>query len=86
MISNPVIETMMNRKSIRTYTDQAPSDEVIATVVRAGQQAPFAHQYCSLLLSRKPEKNPFHASLLFTVCVDSHRFEQIMARRNWKIV
>ena len=86
MLSNPVIETMMNRKSIRQYTDQSPSDEVIDTLVRAGQQAPFAYQFCSLLLSRKRDQNPFGAPLLFTICVDSHRFERIMAKRNWKIV
>jgi FMN reductase (NADPH) len=86
MLSNPVIETMMNRKSIRQYTDQSPSDEVIETLVRAGQQAPFAYQFCSLLLSRKREQNPFGAPLFFTICVDSHRFERIMAKRNWEIV
>jgi FMN reductase (NADPH) len=86
MLSNPIIETMMNRKSIRQYTDQSPPDEVIETLVRAGQQAPFAYQFCSLLLSRKRDQNPFGAPLLFTICADSHRFEQIMARRNWKMV
>jgi nitroreductase len=85
MINNPVIETLLNRKSIREYTDQSPSDEVIATVVRAGQQAPFAYQFCSLLLSRNRDKNPFGAPLLFTLCVDSHRFERIMARRHWQM-
>jgi FMN reductase [NAD(P)H] len=84
-MSNPVIETMMAHRSIRKYTDQAPSDEVIATIVRAGQQAPFSFQMCSLLLSRARQKNPFAAPLLFTVCVDSHRHELIMAQRNWKL-
>ena len=86
MLSNPVVETMMNRKSIRQYTDQSPSEEVLETLVRAGQQAPFAYQLCSLLLSRKREHNPFDAPLFFTICVDSHRFERIMAKRNWKMV
>ncbi len=86
MLTNPIIETMLNRKSIRRYTDASPPDDVIATVVRAGQQAPFAYQLCSLLLSRKREENPFRAPLLFTVCVDSHRFERIMAKRNWHLV
>ena len=85
MLSNPVIDTMLNRKSIRKYRDDAPSDEVIETIVRAGQQAPFAYQFCSLLLSRKRERKPFGAPLLFTICVDSHRFELIMARRNWRM-
>jgi FMN reductase (NADPH) len=86
MLNNAVIETMLNRKSIRRYTEESPSDQILATIVRAGQQAPFAYQVCSLLLSRNRERNPFSAPLLFTICVDSHRHEQIMARRNWQMV
>jgi FMN reductase [NAD(P)H] len=85
MITNPVIENLLNRKSIRKYTDDVPSDEVIHSVVRAGQQAPFAHQMCSVLLSRQRQKHPFKAPLLFTICVDAHRMELVMARRNWKM-
>lgn len=85
MIDNPVLETMLCRKSIRKYTGETPSDEAIRAVVRAGQQAPFAYQLCSLLLSRHREKHPFGAPLLFTICVDLHRLETVMARRNWKI-
>jgi len=85
MSSNPVIDTMLKRKSIREYTKEMPSDEVIATIVRAGQQAPFAYQACSVLLSRNRVQNPFKAPLLFYILVDSHRFELIMAKRNWKM-
>ncbi len=81
MIMNPIIEILMNRRSVRKYTDQRPTDEVIETVVRAGQQAPFASQLCSLLMTRK--KAPFGAPLWFTVCVDMHRMELIMAKRGW---
>jgi nitroreductase len=84
MLTNPVIESLLNRKSIRKYTDQKPSAEVIETLVRAGQGAPFASQLCSLLLSRK--KAPFGAPLWFTFCVDMHRMELIMAKRGWKVV
>ena len=42
MIHNPVIDTMMQRKSIRKYTLQQPDADVAETIVRAGQQAPFA--------------------------------------------
>ena len=83
---NPIIQTMFNHRSIRRYTDETPSDEVIETIVRAGQQAPFASQYYSVLLSRNKKRNPFKAPLLFTICVDSHKFELIMAKRNWKLV
>jgi nitroreductase len=84
MLTNPVIEAMLNRKSVRKYSDRVPTDEVIETIVRAGQLAPFASQLCSLLLSRK--KAPFGASLWFTFCVDMHRMERIMAKRGWKVV
>ena len=56
MTTNPVIETMRKHKSIRKYTDEVPSDELIATIVRAAQQAPFASQLYSLLLSRKERR------------------------------
>lgn len=85
MESNAVIDTMLNRKSIRRYTDESVPEDVLTRIVRAGQQAPFAYQLCSLLLSRNREKNAFGAPLLFTICVDSHRLELIMARRGWKM-
>lgn len=84
MISNPVIDCLMDHKSIRTYTDEMPSDEVIETIVRAAQQAPFAGQGYSFLLSKEKEKHPFKAPLLFTVCVDAYKFERIMEQRDWK--
>jgi len=86
MINNPIIQTMLNRKSIRRYHPDMPSDEVIETVVRAGQQAPFASQLSSVLLSRDQEKNPYKAPLLFTICVDSYKWEIIMAERNWQMI
>jgi nitroreductase len=81
---NPIIQTMLDHKSIRKYSGKMPRKEVIETILRAGQQAPFASQYYSILLSRKAKRNPWHAPLLFTICVDSYKFELIMAKRNWK--
>ncbi|UCE96407.1 MAG: nitroreductase family protein [Candidatus Bathyarchaeota archaeon] len=86
MNKNPVIQTMLNHKSIRKYKNKMPPDEVIKTIVRAGQQAPFASQYYSILLSRNHKQNPYKAPLLFTICIDSHKFELIMAKRSWKLV
>lgn len=85
MKSNPVIQTMLAHKSIRKYSRRMPQRELIETVLRAGQQAPFASQYYSILLSRKAKRNPWHAPLLFTICVDSYKFELIMAKRNWEL-
>lgn len=86
MKKNTVIKTMLNHKSIRKYTSEIPSDDVIKTIVRAGQQAPFAYQCYSILMSRDQKQNPYKAPLLFTICVDPHKFELIMARRKWKLI
>jgi nitroreductase len=86
MPDNPIIEAMMNRKSIRKFTGKVPTDEVIETIVRAGQQAPFASQMCSLILSRDKENIPYEAPISFLFCIDSHKLEIIMARRGWKLV
>lgn len=75
----------MARKSIRKFTSQKPSDEVIAEIVKAGQQAPFAGQLCSMILSRKG-KQPMGAPMTFTICVDLHRMEVVMAKRGWKMI
>src|SRR5690554_2552606 len=75
-------DLMLNRKSIRKYLPDMPNDDVIQTVVQAGQQAPFAYQCYSILLDRK-KKHPFGAPLLFTICVDLHKLELIMQKRDW---
>lgn len=82
----PAVEQMLARKSIRSYTDERPADDVVEAVVRAGQQAPFAAQLGCVLLKRDPERSPFGAPLLFTVCVDAHRMELVMERRGWEMV
>lgn len=85
MLTNPVIDTMLARASIRHYTDAVPSDDVVETIVRAGEQAPFAYQMGSLVLSRDRARHPFQAPLFFVVCVDAHRHEAVMARRGWQM-
>ena len=86
MIHNQTIDSMLNRKSIRKFTEKIPSDEVLESIVRAGQQAPFAAQLYSILLSRERKRNAFHAPLLFTFCVDLNRMEIIMKKRGWKMI
>jgi len=83
MITNPVIDALLRRKSIRKYSDRVPDREVVDTIVRCGQQAPFAAQMGSVFLSRRRETNPFHAPLLFTILVDVHRLERVLERRSW---
>jgi nitroreductase len=84
-VTNPVVEIMMQRKSIRKYKKELVPDDVIATIVAAGQQAPFAYQMCSVILTRRPSRQPFQAPLLFTICVDAHRHEVVMGHRNWNM-
>jgi len=86
MTTKGVIETLLEHRSIRKYRVRMPSDDVVRAVVRAGQQAPFSSQLYSVLLSRNRAKHPFRAPLLFTICVDPHKFELIMAKRGWKMV
>lgn len=83
---NETIEVLMNHRSIRKYTDEAPSEEIIETIVKAGQQAAFAGQLGSLILSRDRSKHPFSAPLYFIVCVDLHRMQKVMKKRNWNLI
>jgi FMN reductase (NADPH) len=83
-MENPVIQTMLNHRSVRKYTKQKPDDETIQAIVRAGQQAPFASQLYSVLLTRK--KAPFGAPLWFTICVDFYKLERFMKVRGWEVV
>jgi nitroreductase len=82
--TNPTMRAMLRRKSIRAFTGEEPSQAAVEAVVRAGQQAPFAAQLGSILLRRDREGSPFGAPLLFTVCIDVHRMECVMAARGWR--
>jgi hypothetical protein len=84
-MDNPVLQTMLNHRSVRKYKPDQPPDEMVATIVRAGQQAPFASQLYSVLLSRK-KKAPFGAPLWFTICVDLYKLERFMQIRGWEVV
>jgi len=86
MKKNQVIKTLLNHKSIRRFKERSPTMDMVRTIVRAGQQAPFSSQVYSLLLSRNQRKNPFRAPLVFTVCIDFHKLQLIMKKRNWELV
>jgi hypothetical protein len=58
---------------------------MVEAIVRAGQQAPFASQLYSVLLSRK-KKAPFGAPLWFTICIDLYKMERFMKIRGWEVV
>jgi nitroreductase len=83
-MNNSVLKTLLDRRSVRKFTAQMPTDDLLQTIVRAGQQAPFAAQMYSVLLSRK--KAPFGAPLWFTICVDVYKLERIIKARGWQVV
>ncbi len=83
---NQTIDLMMNRKSIRKYKPDVPTDEIIHTIVKAGLQAPFASQLCSLIITREADKHPFNAPIAFYFLLDFHRMELIMKKRGWENV
>ena len=61
MKKNLVDQTLLDHKSIRKFSDKTVSDKAVTTIVQAGQQAPFASQYYSVLLSRNIKRNPMNA-------------------------
>jgi FMN reductase (NADPH) len=85
MDPNPVIDVMLKHRSVRKYKKDQPPDEMVEAIVRAGQQAPFASQLYSVLLSRK-KKAPFGAPLWFTICIDLYKMERFMKIRGWEVV
>lgn len=83
-MENPIIQTLLSHRSVRKFTSQKPTDEVLHTIVRAGQQAAFASQLYSVMLTRR--KAPFGATLWFTICVDLYKLERFMKIRGWEVV
>jgi nitroreductase len=86
MPSNPIVEAMLSRKSIRKFKKRIPSKKTVETIVRAGQQAPFASQLCSLLLKRDRDNIPYQAPISFIFLIDLHRMELIMREGKWKMI
>jgi len=85
MITNQTIETLMNRKSVRKYTDRKLSKDELEVIVRAGQQAPFASQLYSVLYSTEGPI-AFGAPIWFAICVDAYKLERFMKLRGWDVV
>ena len=84
-----IIEGIMTRRSIRHFTGELISDEQLDTMLRAGFQAPSAHNFqpWEFIVVRDKEKigkiKEFHkyakmvedAGTLIVVCGDKHRQE-----------
>lgn len=82
--TNEITDLMLGHRSVRKYKEECPPDEMIQAIVRAGQQAAFAYQAYSFVMTKKGNI-PFKAPVLMTICVDFNRFSKIMEKRGWKI-
>ena len=87
---NPVIETIMHHRSIRKYTDEDVSDDLIETIVRAGQQAPFTGQMYSVIVCKDEEKKKEvaqyfelvdKAPVFMLFCADFRKLEKFIAAK-----
>jgi len=74
----------MKRKSVRKFKIEIPDDEIIETLVRAGQRAPFASQLYSVIYSAEGNY-AFGAPLWFVICIDVYKLERYMHLRDMKI-
>ena len=89
---NPVMQNLTTRASVRRFTDQEISDELIAKIVRAGQQAPFTGQMYSVVATKKPELKekmssffgplPKNGNVFMLICVDFNRLESFISAKN----
>jgi|MTBAKSStandDraft_2_1061841.scaffolds.fasta_scaffold03555_9 nitroreductase len=83
-MQNETVNLMLNRKSIRSFTERDPSEVEIEVLLEAARQAPFAYQAYSILFRKDRSKNPFHAPLTFIFCADLYKIERMMEIRGWK--
>lgn len=89
-IQKNIFEIINNRRSIRKFTDQPISDEVIKKILSLGIRAPFAAQFYSIVYTRDKEK--MHnlkigvyssTQLLIIFFVDFLKIEKIVTKRNY---
>ena len=85
MISNPVLSTILSRKSVRRYKDIPVDKKTIEEIVKAGQQAPFASQLYSVIYSVKGGF-AFNAPVWFLICLDANKLELVMKKRKWPLI
>lgn len=88
-VPTPDMTYFSERRTVRSFTGEAPSRELIATILEEAQRAPTTGnmQLYSVVITRDPERlealRPAHfcqpasmAPVLLTVCADVRRFER----------
>ena len=88
--SDNIFEIINNRRSIRKFTEEPISDDVLEKILQAGIRAPFAAQLYSIVYTRDLEKmkklkiGAYSSSqLLMIFFVDFRKIEKIIKQRNY---
>ncbi|MHB8945692.1 MAG: nitroreductase family protein [Bacillota bacterium] len=92
--SNPVIEAIMNRSSVRRFEDREVPEEILETIVAAGRQAPFTGQMYSVIVIRERARREelarlfgpmaVRAPVFLLICVDFNKLERFVAAKGRK--
>jgi len=84
---NPVLQTLVNRRSCRRFTDEPVSDDAMNAVLEAGRFAPSSvnlQTWSFVTFTRETwqdafgTKIPFNGNRAIIVCSDVHRIGQIL--------
>ncbi len=90
MSDNQVLDVLMSRCSIRRFQDRPVPDDQVHTIVQAGQRAPAAGEFCSIVWVKSPEKRKELETLLpsfplcknapvaLIICVDFDKVEKVV--------
>ncbi len=84
---NEVLDTIMNRASVRRFRQQEIPQDTVHKIVRAGQQAPFTGQMYSVVATQEADIRQqltecfgrlAQAPLFMLVCVDFYKLEEFI--------
>lgn len=83
------LDAIMNRATVRSYSDKEVSDETIQKLARAAQQAPFTGQMYAFIYTRDEEKRQTlsrylgrmiaQAPVFILFCLDFRKLEKFIA-------
>lgn len=90
-MTNPILENLLKRASVRRFKDLDVETETIETIIRAGQQAPFTGQMYSVVVTKDQAKRdemaklfgrlPSAGPVFMLICVDFRRLEKFISSK-----
>ena len=83
MKNNPIIETMLNRNQSVNIDLRCHPMKLLKRWFAPDSRRLLLPSFAACSYSADRKDTPFKAPLLFIVCVDSHKWELIMAERDW---